>query len=160
MGTKIQRGAVRRKLGSAVAGIFLGIGSSTAGAADPLFASPLPPGPGQVPIVSGSLVAPILMPLSAPTAAPVAIYRYGNPVEATTTDGTGAPAAATNCDAPPVSRGHRVWVAADYFYGAGQGSWVPPLVTTSPAGTPARQAGRGTRKPPDDDRIRRQPRRE
>jgi hypothetical protein len=32
-------------------------------------------------------------------------------------------------------------VAADFFYGVSQGSWVPPLVTASPAGIPPSQAG-------------------
>ncbi|HEY2786337.1 MAG TPA: BBP7 family outer membrane beta-barrel protein, partial [Fimbriiglobus sp.] len=141
MGTKIQRGAVRRKLGSAVAGIFFGIGTSAAGAADPVFASPLPPGPGQVPVVSGSLVAPILMPLAAPTAAPVGVYMYGSPAETVPGNGTVSVCPAGNCDVPCPPRVNRVWVAADYFYGAGQGSWVPPLVTLSPAGTPPGQAG-------------------
>src|SRR5438876_2535826 len=67
---------VRRKIGIAAAGLFFGI-SGPAAAGDPVFASPLPPGPGRVPVVGGSLVAPVLMPQSAPTAAPVGVYHYG-----------------------------------------------------------------------------------
>jgi hypothetical protein len=80
------------------------------------------------------------MPLSTPTAAPVSVYHYGSPTE-TGGDGGSSLASALCGDAAPVRGGRRLWVAADYFYGAAQGSWVPPLVTASPAGTPPSQAG-------------------
>jgi hypothetical protein len=35
----------------------------------------------------------------------------------------------------------RVWATAEYFYGVGQGTIVPPLVTSAPAGTAPGQAG-------------------
>ena len=45
---------------------------------EPIFATPLPPGPGTVPFIpNGKLVAPVLLPVGAPIAAPVAIYHYG-----------------------------------------------------------------------------------
>lgn len=143
MRTRIPAGGVTRKLRMWISGIFLGVSAATASAGDPVFASPLPPGPGQVPMVSGPLVAPILMPLAAPTAAPVGVYHYGSTPVVMSGEASAPQSAdpARSFDVASPSRTHRLWVAADFFYGVTQGSWVPPLVTSSPPVTPPGQAG-------------------
>ena len=96
-----------------------------------VYATPLPPGPGTVPLVfpGGPLVAPILMPLNAPTAAPVAIYNYASPRPVLLTAGGSA---------PPT---RRFYVGAEFLFGVVEGDHLPALVTASPAGTPIGQAG-------------------
>ena len=94
-----------------------------------VYATPLPPGPGTVPLVfpGGPLVAPVLMPLCAPTAAPVGIYNYAGPQP--------VPMRAA------ANPGGRFYVGAEFLYAAVQGDHLPPLVTVSPAGTPLGHAG-------------------
>lgn len=102
---------------------------------EPVFATPLPPGPGTVPFIpNGKLVAPVLLPVGAPTAAPVAVYHYAP-----------SPAGAADCGqvVPCEDKTHRgrVWASADFLYGATQGVWVPPLVTLAAPGSPFPTAG-------------------
>lgn len=89
------------------------------------FATPLPHGPGTValPFPLAPLAAPVLMPVCAPTAAPVALYDYSVP-------GAHPADMAVPCaDSCP-----RLWVGAEFLYGATKGVWVPPLLTRAPAG--------------------------
>lgn len=66
-----------------------------------------------------------------------------DPVPAVTTDGSAGPvAAATVCpDVLSAPARPRVWATAEFLYGVGQGTIVPPLITSAPAGTPPLQAG-------------------
>src|SRR5437879_4999432 len=50
-----------------------------------------------------------------------------------------APVFLDNCGAD--TSGDRWWVSADYLFGWVRSSKLPPLVTTSPAGTPQASAG-------------------
>ena len=111
--------------------MLVGLAVSSPGLAQ-TFATPLPPGPGTVglPIPGGPLAAPVLMPLGAPTAAPVAIYNYGT--------GQVTPFAQSGGSAPPSTR---FYVGAEFLFGAVQGDHLPPLITISPPGTPIGQAG-------------------
>lgn len=51
------------------------------------------------------------------------------------------PAACAGCDAPRERRGDRFWVNGEYLFAWIQGYRLPPLVTTSPAGTAQASAG-------------------
>ncbi len=99
----------------------LGVGAA-ASASEPVFASPLPPGPGVLPLTvpSAPLAAPVLMPAGTPAAAPTVTYQTEPCQDA--------------C-------GRRWYASADFLYGATQGVFVPPLVTTGPATAPLGQAG-------------------
>src|SRR5690348_8861979 len=141
--------AMRRLLPKLAAGLIAALAGAAPAAAQfqYVFATPLPPGPGTVPIVPNStLAAPVLLPAMAPTAAPVAIYTYGQPQMAATAATAPvppmAPAPGPDCSPTvagceqPKRCGGRFWVAADFFYGASQSVWLPPLVTLAPPGTP------------------------
>jgi hypothetical protein len=148
---------MRRLLPRLAAGLIAALAGAAPAAArfQYVFATPLPPGPGTVPIVPNStLAAPVLLPVGAPTAAPVAIYTYGQPQmaapaapAATTPVPPMAPAPGSDCGPTvagceqPKRCGGRFWVAADFFYGASQSVWLPPLVTLAPPGAPSPGAG-------------------
>src|SRR4051812_19985139 len=89
----------------------------------PVFATPLPPGPGTVPLIPNSrLVAPVLMPLGAPTAQPVGIYQSPTAAVAPPSPPADCLADAGYQPATPTPRAAgRFWLAADFFYAAGQG---------------------------------------
>lgn len=98
----------------------LGVGALAAAASEPVFATPLPPGPGVLPLTvpQAPLAAPVLMPVNAPTAAATQQLAACGP------------------DCSP-----RWYASADFLYGATQGVFVPPLVTAAPATVPLGQAG-------------------
>lgn len=101
-----------------------------------IFATPLPHGPGSVamPIPHAPMKAPVLMPIGAPTAAPVGVYQYPQPFgpsDITAFD----PSCAEPC--PP----GEFYGSADFLYGATQGVYLPPLITASPAGTAPANVG-------------------
>jgi hypothetical protein len=107
----------------------------------PIFATPLPPGPGQVPIVpNGKLVAPVLMPFGTPTAAPVGIYQYGDAAPQPYAQPVGPTEYPAGAPAPSTA-GRQFYAAADFLYAVTQGVFVPPLVALSPPGTPSPGAG-------------------
>lgn len=115
--------------------------------AAPVFAAPIHPGPGTVPLPTnaGPLVAPVLLPVGLPTAAPVNIYQSPVPTPApvsapATTIPTTVETLAEPCGKPMCQPG-KFWVTADFFYGATQGSYLPPLVTQSPPGSPPLAGG-------------------
>jgi hypothetical protein len=131
---------MRRPFSRLTAGLFTALVCAAPAAAqfDSVFATPLPPGPGTVPYIpNGKLAAPVLLPVGAPTAAPVAIYHYG-PTPATPAGGVDCgqitPCAATK-------HGGRWWASAEFLYGATQGVWLPPLVTAGPPTAPPGEAG-------------------
>ncbi len=108
---------------------------------EPIFATPLPPGPGTVPFIpNGRLVAPVLMPVGAPTAAPVAIYHYA-PAPGVQSVAPACEPLASGEPCAPAKSGYRFWASADFLYGATQGPWVPPLVTLAAPGSPFPTAG-------------------
>lgn len=142
---------MRHLLPRLAAGLFAALAGAAPAAAQfqSVFATPLPPGPGTVPFVPNStLAAPVLLPVGAPTAAPVAIYTYGQPQPAAAAPITpAAPVVGPDCGPAvpgceaPARCGGRFWASADFFYGASQGVWLPPLVTLAPPGTPSPGAG-------------------
>lgn len=115
------------------------------------FSAPLHPGPGTVPLPMNrpsGLAAPILLPMTGMTAAPMALFGYPAPPK--TVDVFGAshsepivetPSATTALAEPAKPCGSRFYGSADFFYGATQGTYLPPLVTVSPAGSPATAGG-------------------
>src|SRR5436190_16441227 len=114
---------MRLRLSRLLSGLWvLGFGAVTAAAAEPVYATPLPPGPGVLPqsYPNAPLTAPVIMPAGATTAAPATAC---------------VPEA---CDAP---KSRRFYAAADFLYGATQGVFVPPLVTAGPSTAPLGQAG-------------------
>lgn len=118
--------------GSAGAQFGVPVGYGSGGTISTL-ATPLPPGPGSVPFtMPGSpFAAPVMMPLGAPTAAPVGIYSYPSPAMPTSTSWCDTPSACPT----------RFWASAEFLYGASSGVHVPALVTAAPSGTPLPQAG-------------------
>ncbi|HET6575289.1 MAG TPA: BBP7 family outer membrane beta-barrel protein, partial [Fimbriiglobus sp.] len=105
-----------------------------------VFATPLPPGPGTVPFIpNGKLVAPVLLPVGAPAAAPVAVYHYGPSPGTASVPGVVDCGQTVPCEEP--SHRGRFWASADFLYGATQGVWVPPLVTMAAPGSPFPTAG-------------------
>lgn len=113
---------------------------SAAPAAAQVYATPLPPGPGSValPLPGGPLAAPVLLPVGAPTAAPVAIYNYPSPLTAAQPSAISG-WAATGCESGAC--GPRFYGSADFLYAAAQGTSLPPLVTVAPAGAVVPPAG-------------------
>lgn len=143
-----------KKLSAVAAGCAVGSGLATAGGPSgffappagnaysaPVFAAPIHPGPGTVPLPTnaGPLVAPVLLPVGSPTAAPVTVYSSPAP---TPNLPTPTIEAAEPC-ATPCQPG-RFWTASDFFYGATQGTYLPPLVTSAPAGSPPLAGGLGS----------------
>ena len=105
-----------------------------------VFATPLPHGPGTVPLPypGGPMVAPVLLPVGAATAAPVAIYQYPNPFATT---GPACDPVEPVAASEPVRSQNRFYASLDFLYGATQGTYLPPIVTSSPSGTPGTTAG-------------------
>ncbi len=100
------------------AGLFAAVLGATPAVAQ-TYATPLPPGPGCVilPIPAGPMVAPVLMPVGAPRAAPVAVYQY-----------SGCTPAATTC-LPTASYGPRLTVTGEFLLWFTQAGSLPPLAT-------------------------------
>lgn len=133
---------MRRSLSRLSVGLFATLAWSAPAVAqfgEPIFATPLPPGPGTVPFIpNGRMVAPVLLPVGAPTAAPVAIYHYGP--SAGVRPGAVDCGQVVPCEDGTTHRG-RFWASADFLYGATQGVWIPPLVTVAAPGSPFPTAG-------------------
>ncbi|HET6573129.1 MAG TPA: BBP7 family outer membrane beta-barrel protein, partial [Fimbriiglobus sp.] len=123
-----------------VAGIAALVVTSPAAAQSggPVYATPLPPGPGMVPFIpNGRLVAPVLMPVGAVIGVPMASCYYP--------PSPGVQPIAPDCGQvvpyeEPAHRG-RYWASADFLYGATQGVGIPPLVTLAAPGSPFPTAG-------------------
>lgn len=119
--------------------------------AAPIYAAPIHPGPGTVPLPTnaGPMVAPVLLPVGSPTAAPVNVYHNSVPtlipttVPPTSTETAIPTTIPADCEKPACSTG-KIWVSADFFYGATQGTYLPPLVTLAPPGSPPLSGGLGT----------------
>lgn len=106
-------------------------------------ATPMPPTPGSVVMPTGNnvLAAPPLNPGVSVASLPAGIYSLepttitrtsrANPIAPTT--GKGEPA--------PTSPRERIWLEFEFIYGVSQGVWTPPLLTSSPPGTPVFRAG-------------------
>ena len=95
-----------------------------------LAADPAAPNPAQpsIPLSVGS-------PPSGNTYAdPFYAPPGGMPVMDPSRPGSGAAAADTLVPPSHPFRPERLWVAGDFYFAAGQGTLLPPLVTTAPAG--------------------------
>ena len=102
------------------------------------FATPLPHGPGTVPMTlpAAPMAAPVLMPIGALTAAPVGVYQFPGPVASRPDVGGWGD---EHAEGAPT--GGRVWAFADHLYGASKGAWLPPLVTAARPAVPLGMAG-------------------
>jgi hypothetical protein len=85
------------------------------------------------------MVAPVLLPVGAPTAAPVAVYQYPGSVQAEPSALSGWSVSGGGC--ADGSCGPKWYGSADFLYAAAQGTSLPPRVTVAPAGAAVPPAG-------------------
>ena len=99
--------------------------------ASPVLAADFPAPNAAQPLAPPSFGSP---PLGNTYADPFFAPPGGMPVMDPSRPGSGAAAADTFVPPSRPFRSERLWVAGDFYFAAGQGTLLPPLVTTAPAG--------------------------
>ncbi len=125
-----------------------GIGRSSYDFTDPIFATPLPPGPGRVSLPrSGPLAAPVITPLAATNPG-----HFGDKFEVYPVGWDGRPTLTKHperhlmddgCNPCEVPTPSRCWTSFDLLYWATQGTSLPPIVTTGTTALPPGLAANG-----------------